>query len=240
MAITREAKEVILAGLTKNFKDAKGVVFAQYRGLSVNDVQTLRSELRAAKVDYKVAKKTLIKLAAKEMGYDIPKELMEGPIGVAFGYDDEIVAAQKMHEFAKKFEAIKLVGGLMDGKLMDAAMVNQLATIPSRDVLLAKLLGSMQAPLSGFVRTLNGVVAAFVRVTDAYREQKAEGAPAPEVVSKPIPTETEEAPAPEAAPEEVVAAEEVAAEAPAEEAPTEEAPAAEAAPEAAPEETPEA
>lgn len=236
MAVTREQKVATLEDLRDKFARSKGIVFAQYRGITVNDLQEMRKGLRKAHVDYKVAKKTLVRIAAKEKGYEIPGNLMEGPIGVAFGYDDEIVAAQKMQEFAKKFEKLKLVGGLMDGKLLDAATVKQLAGIPSKKVLLAQLLSAMQGPLRGFVGTLNGVISAFVRVTEAYREQKAAGQPAPAAV------EPEPAPA---APEEISAAEapvaEVPAEAPVAEAPAvevpaqEEAPVAEAAAEPAPE-----
>ncbi|KKT74066.1 MAG: 50S ribosomal protein L10 [Candidatus Peregrinibacteria bacterium GW2011_GWA2_44_7] len=103
MAVSKAKKVEDLAKLKDQFSRAKGVVFAKYSGMGVNDIQTLRRALRENNVDYKVAKKTLVTLAAKEHGIELPKDVMEGPIGVAFGYDDEIVAAQKMAEFAKKF-----------------------------------------------------------------------------------------------------------------------------------------
>jgi large subunit ribosomal protein L10 len=232
MAVTREQKVATLEDLRDKFSRSKGVVFAQYRGITVNDLQEMRKGLRKAHVDYKVAKKTLVRIAAKEKGYEIPGNLMEGPIGVAFGYDDEIVAAQKMQEFAKKFEKLKLVGGLMDGKLLDAATVKQLAGIPPKNVLLAQLLGVLQGPVRGFVTTLNQVVAGFVRVTDAYREQKAAGQPAPAAVEpEPAPVAADEATPVEAAPAVV---DETPAEAPVAEVPVQEAPVAEAPAEATP------
>lgn len=211
MAVTREQKAQTLEELRDKFARSKGVVFAQYRGISVNDLQEMRKGLRKAHVDYKVAKKTLVRIAAKEKGYEIPPELMEGPIGLAFGYDDEIVAAQKMQEFTKKFDKLKLIGGLMEGKLLDAATVKQLASIPSRQVLLAQLLDVLQGPVRGFVGTLHGVVSAFVRATNAYKEKKAEGesSPAPAAPSEPE-AAPEGAPAqeqPPAPPSEEVAAE---------------------------------
>lgn len=218
MAVTRQQKEVALGDLRDKFQRSKGVVFAQYRGMNVNDLYEMRKSLREAKVDYKVAKKTLVRIAAKEQGYEIPNEVMEGPVGVAFGFDDEIIAAQKMHEFAKKFENLKLMGGLMDGRVIDAAMVKQLASIPSREVLLAQLMGVMQGPISGFARVLNGVVAGFVRVVDGYREKKAEGAPV-EAPADPVAAPVEEAPAEAAAPEQAPTPEATAEEAPAEETP---------------------
>lgn len=220
MAVTKGQKDDILAGLKDQFSRAQGVVFSEFSGLSVEDAQTLRRGLREAGVEYKVAKKTLIKLAAKEQGYDLTNDVMEGPIGVAFGFDDEIIAAQKMAEFAKKFQGLSLKGGIMEGKVIDAAMVNTLSQIPSRDELLAKFMGSVMAPLSGFVGIGNALVSGFVRVVDAYKDQKIEGgeaapveeAPAEEVVA------VEKAPAEEAAAVEEAPAEEAAAveEAPAE------------------------
>ncbi len=245
MAITRDQKTAILEELKQKFQESKGIVFAQYSGLSVEDAQELRRGLRESNVDYKVAKKTLIRRAAKEMNYDIPEEVMTGPIGVAFGFDDEIVAAQKVQEFAKKFEALTIMGGFMEGKSIDAAMVIQLASIPSRDVLLAKMMGSMMSPLTGFVGIGNGVTGGFVRVLNAYREQReGEGEtppPAEEPKAEEAPTEEakEEAPTEEEKPAEEAKADEPAAEEKTEETPAkeEEAPKEEAAEEPKAEET---
>jgi len=201
MAITKEQKSVILAGLNDRFSRAKGVVFAEFRGLSVEDAQTMRRGLRDAGVEYNVAKKTLIRLAAKENGVELSDEVLEGPIGVAFGFDDEIVAAQKMAEFAKKFEGVSLKGGIMEGKAIDASMVQTLSAIPSRDVLLAKFMGSAMSPLTGFVGIGNALVGGFVRVVNAYKEQREEGgeaAPAPEAPAAEE-AKADDAPAEEAA-----------------------------------------
>lgn len=179
MAVSKAKKVQDLAELTDKFTRAKGVVFAQYSGMGVNDIQTLRRTLRQSNVDYKVAKKTLVRLAAQSVGVEIPKEVMDGPIGVAFGYDDEIVAAQKMSEFAKKFEMVKLVGGIMEGKIIDKVVVKQLASIPSREVLLSKFMGSAQSPVRGFVGLLSNVMGSFVRVVNAYQEKRTETESAP-------------------------------------------------------------
>jgi large subunit ribosomal protein L10 len=235
MAVTKEQKDDILKGLKDQFSRAQGVVFAEFRGLSVEDAQTLRRGLREAGLEYKVAKKTLIKLAAKENGYDLSKDVLEGPIGVAFGFDDEILAAQKMAEFAKKFEGLTLKGGIMEGKVIDVNMVNTLALIPSRDTLLAKFMGSAMSPLTGFVGIGNALVGGFVRVVNAYQEQRAETEGAPEPAPAAEPEKEEEAPKEEAPAEEVKAdeapAEDAAApeaDAPAENAKPEDAPAEEA------------
>ena len=233
MATTKDQKVEILAELKQKFQGAKGIVFAQYSGLSVEDAQTLRRGLRESNVDYKVAKKTLIKLAAKDMGYDIPGEVMEGPIGVAFGYDDEIVAAQKVSKFAKEFEGLSVMGGFMGGKAIDVTLVKQLADIPSREVLLGQFVGLLMSPLSGFVGIGNGVVGGFVRAMNAYQEQRAadEGTPVPveeKAEEKVEEAKEEETPAEEAKAEEKTEEETPAEEAKAEEKTEEEAPAEEA------------
>ncbi|HCW32134.1 MAG: 50S ribosomal protein L10, large subunit ribosomal protein L10 [Candidatus Peregrinibacteria bacterium GW2011_GWE2_39_6] len=174
MAITKAQKTDMLTELNDQFDRAKGIVFARYSGLSVMDAQDLRRSLKKANVDYKVAKKTLLKLAAKRKGIDLTDEIIAGPIGVAFGFDDEIVAAQRIADFAKKFENFELMGGIVEGKIIDAATVKTLASIPSREVLLAKFMGSTLSPLNGFVSLLNNVVGSFVRVVNAYQEKKNE------------------------------------------------------------------
>ncbi|MFA5842096.1 MAG: 50S ribosomal protein L10 [Candidatus Gracilibacteria bacterium] len=196
MAVTKAQKADILEGLKKQFQGAKGIVFAQYRGIPVATIQDIRKGLRQSNVGYKVAKKTLFRIAAKDAGYELPDTIMDGPIAAAFGYDDEIVAARKMHEFAKKIEALKIMGGVMEGKTIDASMVKRLSSIPSREVLLAKFMGSALSPVTGFVGTLHGVVSAFARVVKAYADQQASSAPAPvEKAAEPV-AAAEETPAP--------------------------------------------
>src|SRR3989338_1526098 len=129
---------------------------------------------------------------------------MVGPIGVAFGFDDDILAAQKMAEFAKKFEGLSLKGGILEGKVVSEAVVKMMAAIPSRDVLLAKFMGSAMAPLSGFVGIGNGLLSGFVRVLNAYQEQRVTNGEAAPVAEAPAPAEEvvpAEASAVEATPE---------------------------------------
>lgn len=202
MAVTKAQKAEILEDLKKQFQGAKGIVFAQYRGIPVATIQDIRKGLRQSNVEYKVAKKTLFRLAAKDAGYELPDTIMDGPIAAAFGYDDELVAARKMYEFAKKIEALKITGGVMEGKTIDASVVKQLSTIPPREVLLAQFMRCALSPVTGFVGTLHGVVSAFTRVVKAYADQQASSASAPVVAE--VPAEkaaepvavAEEAPAP--------------------------------------------
>ncbi len=177
MALTKEQKNQILEELSQKFKDAKSVIFTEYRGLDVQAISELRNQMRDSGIEYKIAKKTLIKLAAKENGIDeLPEDVMAGPVAVAFSYEDQVVVASLLAKFAKDHEQVKMLGGILDGKVIDAGVVKELASIPSKEELYAKLLGSMNSPISGFVGVSNGVVSGFVRAMNAIREKKeAEG-----------------------------------------------------------------
>ena len=177
MALTKQEKNKILEELTQKFKDAKSVIFTEYRGLDVKSISELRNQMRDSSIEYKIAKKTLIKLAAKEIGIDeLPEDVVNGPVAVAFSYEDQVVVASLLAKFAKEHKEVKLIGGILDGKVIDASVVKELASIPSKEELYAKLLGSMMFPLSGFVGVSNGVVSGFVRAMNAIREKKeAEG-----------------------------------------------------------------
>ena len=172
MAITKEKKEEVIAELQDLFKNAKSVVFSDYKGINVKDFGTLRSKLRENEVNFKVAKKTLIKIAAEKTGFkDLPDEVLEGQVGLAFGMGDEVAAAKTLYEFSKKNEAIKLLGALMEGRNLSKEETLQLAKIPGKEELLAKLVGSMKSPISGFHGALYSLLRNFVGVVGAYKEK---------------------------------------------------------------------
>lgn len=173
MTITRKMKEETLAELIAKFKDAKSVIFSENKGLTVKEIQELRRNLREKKADLKVAKKTLIKLAAKEAGYtDIPDEIMPGSVGAVFSYDDVVAGAKEIYNYAKKHEALALLGGLLDGKVLNLADAETLATIPSKEELLSKLVYVLKSPISGFHGVLHGTLSGFVRALDAIAKKQ--------------------------------------------------------------------
>ncbi|MBU1151734.1 50S ribosomal protein L10 [Patescibacteria group bacterium] len=177
MPLTKSQKTEILDALKNEMQSAKAVVFADYRGLSVKELAELRAQMRAKGVKYKVAKKTLIKLAAKELGFeDIPSEVLEGPVGVAFGMEDEISAAKLLHAYAKKHPNIKLRGALFEGKILSVAETAQLAIMPGKEELLGKLVMLLNSPISGFHGVLNNTVSGFVRVLNAIKEKQEQSA----------------------------------------------------------------
>lgn len=159
MPITRKQKEEQLKELVDKFKRAKTIAFAQNKGLTVAEVRELRSKLREKNSDMKIAKKTLMKIAAKEAGYkDVPDEILSGAVGVVFTYDDNIVAGAKaIYEYAKKHEALALLGALLDGKVLGAGEAKTLAMTPSKEEILAKLVYLLNSPIAGFARVLDAI-----------------------------------------------------------------------------------
>lgn len=175
MALTKDQKSEILKELVDQIKAAKSTVFADFQGVSVKDMGDLRAKMRESGVQYKVAKKTLIRLAAKEAGFaEIPSEVLEGPVGAAFSMEDEIAAARILHTFAKKNQNLKLRGALFDGKVLSVKETKELATLPSKEELLAKLVYLFKYPIQGFHGALNNTIGGFVRVLNAIQEQKSQ------------------------------------------------------------------
>ena len=152
-----ELKKGVVAGIKEKFEKAQSAVLVDYRGLNVAEVTDLRNQLRKAGVEYAVLKNTMINLAVKDMGLDDMKAHLEGPTAVAFGYDDAVAPAKILAEFAKKTKKITIKCGVCDGAYIDEAGVQALANTPSREVLIAKIMGSMMSSVSKFVYALEAI-----------------------------------------------------------------------------------
>jgi large subunit ribosomal protein L10 len=164
-----------VAEVSERLKKAQSVVLAEYRGLPVEDITVLRSKARASGVYLRVLKNTLARRAVQGTPFEKLADQMVGPL--AYGISDDPVAAAKvLHAYAKTNEKLVIKAGAMAGQLMSAKEVGQLATMPSREELLARLLGTMQAPIAKFVQTLNEVPGKFVRTVAAVRDQKEKAA----------------------------------------------------------------
>lgn len=153
----RQIKEAKVAEIKEKLEKAQGVVLANYQGLSVEEDTALRKSLREAGVEYKVYKNSLVTLAAQELGLEAISEYLEGPVSIAFGYEDATAPARVLHTFAKDHKKLELKAGIVDKVVYDKAQVEKLATIPSKEVLIAKLLGSFKAPLSNLAYLLNAI-----------------------------------------------------------------------------------
>ncbi|MCL1896647.1 MAG: 50S ribosomal protein L10 [Clostridiales bacterium] len=237
-----EQKQAIISEISDKMDRATGVVIIDYIGITVEEANTMRGKLRDAGVDYKIYKNTLVRRAIDGTPHAGLADVLEGPSAFAFGYDDATAPARLLDGVIREFRKMEFKAGIVEGVLYDAAGIKQIATIPSRDVLIARFLGSVQSPLSKLVRTFAAI--ADEKGGDAAEEEKPapaeEAAPADEAPAEEAPAEeaADEAPAEEAVADEAPA-EEAVAEAPAEEAPVEEEAAAEeAAEEAAADEAP--
>jgi large subunit ribosomal protein L10 len=165
--------------LHDKFSKAHVAIFADYKGLKATEADELRKQLRATKTEVKVLKNNIARLVTKEgkMG-EGAKALMDsvvGPTLVAFAYGDPAAAAKVIHKFSKDNEALKLKDSLLGDRKISAAEVEALASLPSREVLLAKMLGSMNAPITNFVMVLAAVPRGLVTVLSAIEKKKAGG-----------------------------------------------------------------
>ncbi len=209
-----EAKKAQVAEVVETLKTAQTGILVDYRGLNVAEDTDLRNKLRAANVKYFVIKNTLLRLASKETGLEGLDEALHGPTALAVSAEDAVAPAKVLSDFAKDNDKLEIKAGFMDGAVMSLDEIKKLAATPNFETLIAKMMGSLNSPISGLARLLATIADGGVEIADLIAKKNGEEAPA-----------SEEAPAEEAAPaaEEVPAAEEAAPAA--EEAPAEEAPA---------------
>jgi large subunit ribosomal protein L10 len=171
--LNRNSKEQVVADLAKKLTVAKAAFLADYRGLTVEQVNALRGELRKAGVEYQVVKNTLLRLAAKDTAVECLDPHLHGPTAIAIAGADPVAPAKVLTDFAKTNAKFELKAGALDGRLLSVADIKALADLPSREVLLARLLGSFNAPATNFVGVLAAVPGSLVRVLAAIQEQKA-------------------------------------------------------------------
>lgn len=151
MSKNLELKKTVVAEIKEKFERAQTVVLVDYRGLNVAEVTDLRNQLRKAGVEYAVLKNTMINLAIADKGLDAMKAHLEGPTAVAFGYEDMIAPAKILNDFAKKSKKLTIKCGVCDGAYLDAQGVEALASLPNKETLIAKIMGSMMSSVSKFV-----------------------------------------------------------------------------------------
>ncbi len=173
MAKTRVQKEESFATLVDNFGRSKAVVFANFQGLKVKQSEELRKLCREQNVGYVASKKTVLKKALEKIGKDVDSKQFEGGVSVMFGYGDEVAPAQIIATYAKTHDVVKIFGGFLEGNFIDAAKVTALSKLPTKHQLLGQLVGTLNAPVSGFVNVLAGNLRGLVTVLNAVKEQKA-------------------------------------------------------------------
>lgn len=172
--MARPEKETAVAEISEILKDATSVFVTDYKGLSVERITDLRSKCRESDVRYMVVKNTLARIAAKEAGYDEMVEYLKGPSAIAYSFDDPSAPARIISEFAKKdkdnLPEIKMT--IFEGQFYGPEKVEQIAALPTKQELLAMLVGGFNAPLQGFAGSLHGLLSKFARVLSAVQEKK--------------------------------------------------------------------
>lgn len=167
-----QVKKQKVEAIAEQMKNSPSMVFVDYRGITVEEDTRLRNELRAAGVDYRVIKNEMLRRAADSLGMNEASAHLVGPTACAFGTDDPVAPAKILGEFIKKTKKLTIKAGIVEGKVIDVAGVKALADLPSREVLIAKVLGSMNAPISSFVGVLAAVPRSLVVALSAICDQK--------------------------------------------------------------------
>ena len=159
MSKNLEIKKQVVSDIVKKFQDAQSVIVVSFSGLSVEDVTALRAQFRQNNVEYCVLKNTLVRRALHELNIEGLDDVLNGPSAFAFGMSDPVSPAKIVSDFIdkNKTDAIQIKAGLMGTEILSDAQIKELATVPSREVLLARLLGSLQSSIAGFVRVLDAI-----------------------------------------------------------------------------------
>ena len=159
MSKNLEIKKQVVSDIVKKFQDAQSVIVVSFSGLSVEAVTALRAQFRQNNVEYCVLKNTLVRRALHELNIEGLDDVLNGPSAFAFGMSDPVSPAKIVNDFItkNKTEALQIKAGLMGTEILSDAQIQELATVPSREVLLARLLGSLQSSIAGFVRVLDAI-----------------------------------------------------------------------------------
>ena len=173
MPKSKSQKKEILANLEEKLRQMKSAVFVNFSGIPVKEIDDLRNKCKEEGVEYIVSKKTLLKKALVDNGFkDANNYGFDGEVATTFGFTDEVAPARLIKKFSKSNENMKIVSGILEGVFIDATKVVALSKLPSRDELIAKVVGSIAAPLSGMVNVLQGNIRNFVYVLSAIRDKK--------------------------------------------------------------------
>ncbi|MBF7096002.1 50S ribosomal protein L10 [Alkalibacter sp. M17DMB] len=168
----KDLKAEVVKEIAEKMQNAQSMILVDYRGLNVEELNEFRSLARKESVDYKVYKNTMMRFAAKETGNEGLMDYLTGPTAVAFSNDDPVAAAKVVTEFAKKHKAMELKGGLVGGKVISIDEIKDLADLPPKEVLVAQVLGGLNAPIAGFVGVLQANISGLARALEQVRVQK--------------------------------------------------------------------
>ena len=169
----KEQKAISVKNIKDKFDKSKVVILTDYKGLNMSQMSTLRKKLRPIEAEFRVFKNTLIARAIKDKSYDGIDPLLNGSTAVVFGYNDQVAPTKVLFEFIKANEKPIVKGGVLEGKIIDLATVTALSKLPSREVLLGRVVGTMKAPITNFVLDCKGIINKFVFALNAIKDKKA-------------------------------------------------------------------
>ncbi len=164
--------QAMMASIKEDLTDVKAVWVVDYRGLSVKEVEGLRRDIREADASMKVYKNTLVRIALKELDMASLDEVLEGPSAFAFCKNDPVASAKALTEFAKDNDKLVIKGGMMDGDFVNAGQFDAVASLPSREQLLAQIAGAISGVARGLAVSINGVPSGLARTIQQVSEQK--------------------------------------------------------------------
>jgi large subunit ribosomal protein L10 len=170
--LTKKQKQEIINELADKIKRQKSLIFTDAKGVRVKEIQLIRRELKKLEAEYRVAKKSLMKLALKKEGKEMDLSQFSGSLASSFGYKDPISLIKVLTKLAKTNDKFKILGGMVEGKVLSVLEIKELSKIPSKEILLAKLIGSIKSPISGFVNVLQGNMRNLVGVLSAIKNNK--------------------------------------------------------------------
>lgn len=185
MAISKELKKELVAGYVEQLKESQGIVVADYRGLNVQEMSDIRREMRPVDGKFTVIKNRLLALALEEVGLSVPDEWLTGPTAIGFCYDEVPPVAKVLKDAMKEMETLRIKGGVLGTSVLEAERVSTLADLPSREVLMAQLLGTINAPARRVAGAMASGLRQVVNVLKAYADKlESGGAPNAEPVAE--------------------------------------------------------
>lgn len=170
---TKAFKSEKINAIKEKAQKSQVAILTEYKGYTVEEIQKLRREIQKGGGDYMVTKNTLAKIAIKDTPCELLSDSMKGPVAIAFGFEDQVAPAKAMVNFIKDTQKGVILCGVMDGKLLTSNEINSIAKLPSKEELIAKLLGSINSPATGIVGSVNAVMSQLVRTLAAVRDSKA-------------------------------------------------------------------
>lgn len=172
MTLTRTEKEQLVDRMGGNFENSTTILLLSYKGLKMTEIDELKKTLREEGIGFQIVKNSLFKIALKKADLSIDESLLDQPVAVIWGAGDEVMPARLAVKFGKSAENLKIIGGYVNKNFSDESVIKQLAALPGREELYAKLVGTLNAPMYRLVSALQGNLKSLVYILEQYRQQK--------------------------------------------------------------------